>query len=120
MARRKTEEVLNISTRPKRRYLVIDGVKIHILDRQEVTLELGVRLWSIVGTIVEEKKLTVETAKDLADRMKAAVKEILPDLPPAIDAKLSDVQRIDLITTFLKATEPAGAPSTARSLAAAT
>ena len=98
-------EVLTVKTAVARRVVVIDGVRLEMLNQDEIKLDAGVRLNLILDAFRDKQQLTEEGAMSLSNRLIKAVHDVLPAMPQELDGKLSDENRINIVAAFFTATE---------------
>lgn len=98
------EKVLSISTAVKRRAIIIDGKKMALMNQEELRLDAGVRLRTVLEAFRSKERLTEESALALSVNLARAVRDVVPSMPSEIHEKLSDGQCIDIIVSFFKAT----------------
>lgn len=110
MARKKVPEagaagaVLEFSTAVKRRTVEIDGKKLEMLNRDELSLAAGIRLHGVLKEVANRERITEAQAMMLSVSLAKAVKDVLPQISDETLSKLSDDKRCLILATFLEAT----------------
>lgn len=94
-------DILSLSTERKRRTVGIDGKAYEMLDRDEMPLADALGLSSIAKECEKAKSVQdPDQVAALCKRLKACARMILPSLPVEIEDKLTDTQRLNLLTAF--------------------
>jgi hypothetical protein len=96
-------EVLTLTTERKRRKVAIDGVEYELLDRDEIDLAAGVRLRTLLE-IGRKKDATEQEAATVSRMLKEWMALLLIQTGSGENRleRLSDDQRVTILTNFLK------------------
>ncbi len=99
------ENVLELETIRKRRWITIDGKRVEMYDQNEIAMAPSVRLKLLINSGSGAHEMDEAAAGLFSKRLEAAMNDVLVDAPSEVLAKLSDDQRLTILVAFFKATE---------------